>query len=215
MKKQDNVTTKIKIYYIHRGDNVPFYIGKTSTSFNKRIYSHKKNFGENIVMEELDIISKDEWKFWESYWIEQFKSWGFNLKNKNKGGGGIVKHSLKSREKMEKTWAQKTSKELVIINEKRRKGNLGKAKPGAGRKPFTAQQKIDLGNRSYYKGESYLNKCRKPVFMLDKLTGEVIREFGSVNEAAYFIGVKQPSISCCLTGRVKTCGGYRWRYKNT
>ena len=36
--------------------------------------------------------------------------------------------------------------------------------------------------------------------MLDKNTKDVLKEFGSVSEAAYIIGVKQPTLSGCLTG---------------
>jgi hypothetical protein len=29
-----------------------------------------------------------EWGFWEIYWINQFKTWGFELKNLTNGGDG-------------------------------------------------------------------------------------------------------------------------------
>lgn len=36
----------------------------------------------------LDEVSKDNWEFWERYWISQFKTWGFDLKNSTDGGDG-------------------------------------------------------------------------------------------------------------------------------
>lgn len=33
------------------------------------------------VIKIIDIVPKEDWIFWESYWIWQMKSWGFNLLN--------------------------------------------------------------------------------------------------------------------------------------
>ena len=41
-------------------------------------------------------------------------------------------------------------------------------------------------------------------------TGEV---FNSITEAAKACGVRQGSLSMCLTGRNKTCGGKHWEYE--
>jgi len=75
------------IYFLHKNDNVPFYIGKTNNIFKRKL-NHRKNFGFDICLEVIDEIPKDEWKFWEKHYISLFKSWGFNLLNKNKGGNG-------------------------------------------------------------------------------------------------------------------------------
>jgi hypothetical protein len=63
---------RTKIYYLHYGDNVPIYVGK-SNRIQGRIPSHRKKFGSDIVIEILDDVSLHEWKFWECFWIEQFK----------------------------------------------------------------------------------------------------------------------------------------------
>ena len=36
-----------KIYYLHFGDNIPFYVGKTRNEYH-RLVSHKKTFGNDI-----------------------------------------------------------------------------------------------------------------------------------------------------------------------
>lgn len=77
----------ISIYYLHKGDNIPFYIGKTN-NLSIRLYNHKHTYGIETLIEEIDLVEGKEWKFWECYWVEQFKNWGFNLENKNNGGGG-------------------------------------------------------------------------------------------------------------------------------
>jgi predicted DNA-binding protein YlxM (UPF0122 family) len=95
------------------------YIGKTNTP-RKRLYSHIKecysnkkshkiswiksllNKGERPIIEIIDIVPENEWKFWEVYWIEQFKQWGFKLTNQTEGGqgGNGYKHSEESKLKM-------------------------------------------------------------------------------------------------------------------
>lgn len=205
----------IKIYYLHQGDNIPFYVGKTSSTLNKRVPQHKLKFGLNIKIEELDVVENNSWKFWESYWIEQFRQWGFKLKNKNKGGGGTNNHSEITKSKIRKKWLEKSSKEKEIINNKRREGNIGKAKPNAGRKKFTSEQIEKAKIYSRFSNSDWSDKCKKPILMLNKITGETIQEFQSVTEAANYIGVTQPTLSGCLIGRTKTAGGYKWKYKNS
>jgi len=78
-----------KIYYLHKGNNIPFYIGKTISERNRK-YNHKNKFGKNTILEIIDEVPTEEWKYWEEFYILLFKSWGFNLKNKNNGGGGSV-----------------------------------------------------------------------------------------------------------------------------
>lgn len=54
----------------------------------------------------------------------------------------------------------------------------------------------------------------KPVLQLDKHTGEVIRRFDGVKEAARAMGDinRAGKISACCNGIRKTCFGFRWRY---
>ena len=83
------------MYYIYtlREDKNVFYIGKTN-NIHTRFKNHKINLGKNIIMEILDVV--EDWRFWETYWIQQFKTWGFKLINKNDGGGGVNFHSQKT-----------------------------------------------------------------------------------------------------------------------
>jgi len=60
----------------------------------------------------LDIVDEDEWKFLECYWIEQFRQWGFNLLNQNKGGGGVEFHTLETKNKMNSTPHPEISEKL-------------------------------------------------------------------------------------------------------
>ena len=62
-----------KIYYKHRFDNIPYYIGKTRKTKLEYRYSLKQGRGVEFDLVLIDEVPDNEWRFWESYWIEQFK----------------------------------------------------------------------------------------------------------------------------------------------
>ena len=92
---------KTSIYYLHTGNNVPFYVGK-SIRHKHREYEHKTSKSQKIVMEIIDEVPTSEWKFWEKYYISLFKSWGFKLDNKNNGGGGSINQKESSKKTISK-----------------------------------------------------------------------------------------------------------------
>lgn len=53
-------------------------------------------------------------------------------------------------------------------------------------------------------------KTSKQICQFD-LNGNFIQEFGSTREAERFIGMR--NIYACATGKRKTLGGYKWKYK--
>ena len=69
----------------------------------------------------------------------------------------------------------------------------------------------ELRNR----GEQYyikLSPKAKKVYQYDKKTGEFIREYASMTDAAVDVGVTLSSITGCCMGRNKSAGGYLWSY---
>ena len=57
--------------------------------------THKRNWVNSLkklglkpIIEVIDVVSIDEWVFWETYWISQMKTWGFELVNNTLGGDG-------------------------------------------------------------------------------------------------------------------------------
>ena len=215
MKKQENDTkkTKVKIYYLSQQDRVPFYVGKTKNLLSERVYSHKIKFGFDILIEELDIVENEEWEFWEKHYISLFKSWGFELVNQNEGGGGLKFHSNKTKEKISYLWNSKTEEEKININKKRGLGNINKKKPGSGYRNQSKEDIQKLIQRSPFIKSNWGERKMKSVIMLDKITGEILKEFKSVTEAALYINVSQPSLSEALIGKSKTSGGFKWKYK--
>lgn len=195
-----------KIYILER-NGVPFYVGKTLQEIKERFYTHKDK-KENSKIVEIDCVDDNEWRFWESWYIELFKSWGFKLENKNNGGGGRGPGWVSPPERNAKIKASMKNHSQYYtdeVREKIRNGNKGKSKP------FTKehQQNILIAKR----------KQAKPLLMYD-LDNNLIREWESKGQAAEWIketkkrqGNLTSQIKDAILGRQKTAFGYKWKYK--
>lgn len=90
MKNQNKDIGVTKIYLVTNcyNDANKVYIGKT---INSREKSHKKTYGNQIeytYIDEVNSLNRKEWEPLETYWIQQFKQWGFEIMNIKKHGGG-------------------------------------------------------------------------------------------------------------------------------
>ena len=88
------------LIYALEENNIPFYIGYTSRTAGERMDEHQRLLKKQITQITIDEVEDGEWRYWETYWIEQYKNWGFKLINKNKGGGGVEKHTELSKKKI-------------------------------------------------------------------------------------------------------------------
>jgi group I intron endonuclease len=104
----DPITKKVR--YVGKTDNLDYRLKKhINESKNKR--THKEKWVDSLItqgltpiMDILDIVNKTEWCFYETYWISQMKTWGFDLTNGTYGGEGSdgfkgKKHSNETKEK--------------------------------------------------------------------------------------------------------------------
>lgn len=55
-------------------------------------------------MEIVDTVKMEDWKYWESWWIEYFKSIGCKLVNSGKGGNGLSVANSQSFKKNNIPW---------------------------------------------------------------------------------------------------------------
>ena len=231
----------VKIYCIFDENEIPLYIGKTKNSLLLRESQHQKRLNKKVYIFELDNVNTKEWKFWESYWIEQFQNWGFILKNKNKGGGGPEYHPKKVREKMNNTPRPGTSIKLKGKKRpdvsKRLKGTklskeickkISQSKIGT---IYSKERnnKIKSSNIKHYQKGSKRNKkisnklqgrditwnskFKIPILQFDK-NKNFIQEWDSASTVAQSLSKQSSAISECCSGKRKSAYGYVWEYKN-
>ena len=69
------------------------------------------------------------------------------------------------------------------------------------------------GNKGTWYGKTGEKFPRsKPVNQIDKQTGQVIKTWPCTMEVQRVLGIANPNISACCSGKIKSCGGYIWRY---
>lgn len=217
---------KTKIYLVENcyGDPNKVYIGKTK---NKR--NHKNKFGVDVkytIIDEIHSLNRKDWEPLETYWIEQFRQWGFDIQNKRmKGGSGPINHTEETCKIISKKL--KGYKKTTLTKHKMSISHTGK------KRPLEIKEKIKnaLKNRvypqnwgeiikeghknkdkSFYKNPKWIESQCKPVIQCD-LDGGFLKEFGSLKEASYILNINYIGISQCLNKKQKTAYGYKWKFK--
>lgn len=195
------------------------YVGQTSKTLNERFILHLKDakYKKNNkriawinslikkekepIIEIVDEVNEDEWVFWEMYWIEQFKAWGFTLKNETIGGEGAkgYVHTESTKEKM---------RGRILSSETREKMSLAKKGLPCHWAGVYGEDHPMFGlNHS----EETKNKLRKQVSQFNK-KGELIKQWKGLKEASKSTGIEIGNISKACQGKRKTAGGFVWRY---
>jgi hypothetical protein len=196
----------VYIYVLER-NNVPFYIGKT-INITHRLWEHKKKKSADYSFI-IDIVNEDEWKFWEEHYISLFKSWGFDLENKNNGGGGPPRGAGKGvpihSEEQKKKWSEE------------RKGKPKYQPTGIKhKKGYTFNKTKIHSNKGIPLTEEHKQKCaegkHKSVLIYDK-NNNLIKECQSIEETALFLQCSKGNVSQNLKEKTKTCKGYILKYK--
>lgn len=67
---------------------------------------------------------------------------------------------------------------------------------------------------TYQYNNTYNNKqrCRMTKILQFSKSGELIKTYESVTKAEVEVFGKRSNISACCSGRIKSCGGYVWKY---
>lgn len=73
---------------------------------------------------------------------------------------------------------------------------------------MSRKDNINYGTHNKRAGEAH----SKQVQMFDKFTGELLGTFPSLMKARRVTGIAQQHISSCCLGKLKSAGGYVWRY---
>lgn len=178
MEKQDNAIIKTKIYLVTNcyGDPNKVYIGKT---INSRKNPHQQSYGKKILYTEIDevySVDKKDWEPLETYWIQQFIAWGFEVVNKRKIGGS---------------------------------GSEGGHKMPIGFGDKVRQR--TLGRKNYWVIKGKKGRSKTPIIQFD-LKNNLIKKWSSQKQAANELYLDLGTLTACLKGRQKTCGGFKWKY---
>ncbi len=192
------------------------YVGKTKNPKQRfhnhcnkshNVKSHKRNWINNLVsqglrpkMDILDVVTENDWRFWERYWISQLKSWGISLVNHTDGGEGLSLGNNTSFKKGNTPWNKGKGVEKVP------KGNRGKTEANI-------VNQFKKGGVPWNKQVSgYTTSKSKPVLQIS-LDGKIISEFINCKAASIAFDCNIENIRNVCAGRAKTARGFIWKYK--
>ena len=179
-----------EVRYVGKANNVSQRY-KAHLNRARKHQIHKKNWIELLkreglkpIIEVVEVVPINEWIFWEKYWISQFRVWGFNLINYTNGGDGCTFGNQTSFKKGNKTWLGKNHSE---------------------------ESKKLIGDNNFFKGKPAHN--RRAVTQKD-LDGNIIKKWGSIQEAALTTNSTNSKIIACCKRKRKTHNNFKWDYTN-
>jgi hypothetical protein len=232
-------------YYIYTltdpVDNLPKYIGKTK-NLKDRLRKHllpsyltniwlpkskwiiylKKN-GLKPIMEILDEGDENNINDLEIYWISQFKTWGFKLKNATDGGIVITPKGMKRKNIFKFKINNKSTKEvyqyliktgelITIYN------SIEEAEKILDIHNIIdyCQDTIKYYDKYFFRFKNEYFPYKKEVCQYSIETDELIAEYKSLHYAETSTGVGREHISNCCKGLINSnsAGGYYWRFKD-
>lgn len=218
-----------KIYLVTNcyGDSNKVYIGKTKSC---RYSSHKKTYGENIEYTYIDQVNSLDRKYWkplESYWIEQFRQWGFEVVNKQKyGGSGVEYHTEETKQYLSKIRQGKPQPNISAARQGKPMPNLKGLKRSQETKDKMSQNRTGIPNiqpsnyiRSYKNppkpkgfGKNISQKNGGKPIGKYSLTNELIQIYLYTEIAAIENKINPSNLRAALKGRQLTSGGFIWKY---
>lgn len=210
----------VKIYTLsHPITNEIRYVGKTTESLEKRLKRHliesrqkschrhlwiNSLINDRLIpkIEILDDVHEENWQLWETYWIAQFKNWGFNLVNLTLGGEGFnwkgKTHKEESKQKMSEAKIGKPTWNKNKNLSESHKNNLSKSHTGK------TLSRDSINKRS--------DAVRIPVALIDS-SGNVIKTYLGITQAGRELGLAYNQIAKIIeTGIPSKKRGYLFRY---
>lgn len=207
------------------------YIDNARNKYNSSIY------WDYEVLEHVPFENIDER---EKYYIELYKSTdkeiGYNLRSGGNNGFEITDELRKIQSESHKgqvSWAKgkKFSEEHCRKLSESKKGHIpwNKGKEWSEEhKEKLRKSKENISDETRkrmsesHKGKTFsdeekeirFGKMMKPVYQLDKTTGEIIKEWRSLSEVGKCLNLNKSTIGKCCNGLLKTAFGFRWCFVN-
>lgn len=195
------------------------YVGKTKCTIQKRLNhhinksknnptTHRDNWIKSLLTKGflpiIEVVDEDIVDY-ESFWINQFVSWGFNLTNMTSGGEGRSSYKMPDFTKLKISLANKGKKHSKDSRLKISNGKIGK-KWGSDLKRKENHRKSLLGRKISQETKNKIGlsngmkiKCYKD--------GLFLSDFNTQTECARFLNIPKNKISDIITGSMK-------KYKN-
>ena len=231
MKKQNNAIIGIykitnpkgKVYIgqsVDIGRRFSRYKNLQEKDNQPKIYNSLKKYGfENHMFKIIEECSSKQLNeretYWKQYYLDQFNGgWEMIMFcNLYDTGGGPLSEETKLK------ISNSTKGKIVSETTKTKMSEFKKGKPNfLNRKPRKegSGENISKGKIGKKPNKIYSNKnkpnyfLRKPILQYD-IDGNFIKEWSCQAEAVKF--TNSPSIQRVLKGKIKTSGGYIWKYK--
>lgn len=203
---------KVFIYALTEPDNINEirYIGKTKNltqrfkfhlkeAINNR--SYKNNWVRGIINKGLeplliivDEVSEDEWDFWETFYVDLYKSWGFKLTNTAlPGKGGTYSWQF----------TKEVKKNLRFIYYTQHKEDINI--------PFELWNTYREEVVAAKKQRSLDRQKHDCILCIDYKTGNILNEFANMSVAAKTLDIPSKRIEEIVNKRV-CCGKIRKSY---
>ncbi len=187
---------------------------------NRKVSTWIKKLSKNNLVpliEELDNTCEENLAELEMFYIELFKTWGFNLKNHTLGGEGLLgfKHSLKTKEN--KSLSTKginnpffNKKHTQITKDKISKANKNRIMSEDFRKKRSMYMKSNPIKKEVYEKIAIANKIKIAQYDLNM---NLLKIHESAADACREISnLSTGHISSCCKNKRKTHRGFIWKY---
>lgn len=218
------INKNMYIYCITNIVNDKKYVGQTSKDpyirwnqhkadakrLNRAIHMAMRKYGiDNFIFEVINESASniDELNDLEEFYVsfyDTFKGHGYNM---NSGGDHVI-HSDETKEKIrQSSLGRKHSDET---KKKMSESRSGEKNPNYG-KTFSNEHKLKMSKTRRGRNGIQSHSSKK-IIQLDKDTGQEIACWFSMNEVQRELGIYQSSISRCCRGKLKSTGGFVWKY---
>ena len=198
------------IYYLEK-NNIPIYVGKSNYPKQRMSTSHYKNFGNDIKQYVIDEVSINEWRFWEQFYIDLFKSWNCNLRQQKKGGGGVCHHTEVAIKKIKQAQVNRDYSHLSNPERSKKISEATKGKKKTGDLTHLQDPKRIEKIKKSRTGKPHPKKSNH-ILQFD-LKGKFIKEWISAEEAACELKLSSNRIRATCLKKQNKSGNFIWEYK--
>ena len=133
---------------------------RTVNQYKDKWFKHLMENNLNPVLVILDEVPIDEWGYWESWWLEVCRGWGFDMVNLLQGGDGCSKHHPETIEKIRKSQSGKNN----AMYGKKSKGHTGRVFSEEHKKKLSESKKnnkVWLGKKHSEETKRKMSEAKK------------------------------------------------------